>query len=78
MMKMQNQIGWIVIPLNLDYDISNYDISRMTEECGFVRCEAPGGDYLVWTNHDPQMVEELRTLSLDGYLQKYYIDINKA
>ena len=78
MLKMQNQIGWIVIPLNLDYDISNYDINRMTEECGFVRCEAPGGDYLVWTNHDPQMVEELRTLSLGGYLHKYYVDINKA
>lgn len=78
LLKMQNQIGWIVIPLNLDYDISNFDRERMMEDCGFVRCEAPGGEYLVWTNHDPEMVEELKKLSLGGYLQKYYIDLNKA
>lgn len=78
LMKLKNRIGWIVIPLDLDFDISNINRDLMTRAMRFIECQTPGGNYLVWTNHDLEKVYDLNKLTMDNYIRKHYVDVKKA
>lgn len=69
----RDEIGWIIIPMEMDYDISLVEYRVLTMAFGFIYCDTPGGSYLVWTNHDICLVGDLHMLTPDEFIKEFLL-----